>query len=404
MTRTNGVPKLCRHKHKGRAVVRLNRKDHYCGPWGPDPDHPSKEALAKYHRLISEWLAADQTVEVLIGQQPGSIAELCVLYLAHATKLYRKNGRPTKEVSSSRCVVRTMIGLYAELPPEEFDTLKLMACRQPMIDAGNARKTVNDKITLIKRIFKWGGKFQLIDPLIYQRLLCVDGLRVGQGGRETADRQPVPWGHVEAVLPLVGRQVRSMILLQWHTGMRSGSVCIMRTADIDTSGEIWFYQPTDHKMATQGIVKRKLLIALGPQAQEVLAPWLRTDPEAYLFQPTEAVAEWQAARRAARKTKLFPSHLARYAARRRRRSRRKPGAAYTPESYRRAIVRACKAGGVPSWTPHQLRHSFATRAGDVFDGQLDKVAAALGHKNVDVTLLYAHLNRKKAAAVARRIG
>ena len=56
------------------------------------------------------------------------------------------------------------------------------------------------------------------------------------------------------------------------------------------------------------------------------------------------------------------------------------------------------------WTPHQLRHSFATRAQDLLDGALDMVAAALGHANVDTTQLYAHINRAKAAEVARRIG
>jgi len=56
------------------------------------------------------------------------------------------------------------------------------------------------------------------------------------------------------------------------------------------------------------------------------------------------------------------------------------------------------------WTPHQLRHAFATRAGDAFGGQLDTIAAALGHKHIDATAIYAHLNRNKAAEVALAIG
>ena len=45
------VPKLTKHKASGRAVVCLNGRDCYCGPWG------SKEAHLEYDRLISLWLA-----------------------------------------------------------------------------------------------------------------------------------------------------------------------------------------------------------------------------------------------------------------------------------------------------------------------------------------------------------
>src|SRR4051812_31780049 len=44
------IPKLCRHKATGQAVVRLGGKDVYCGPFG------TREAQAKYDRLITEWL------------------------------------------------------------------------------------------------------------------------------------------------------------------------------------------------------------------------------------------------------------------------------------------------------------------------------------------------------------
>lgn len=62
----------------------------------------------------------------------------------------------------------------------------------------------------------------------------------------------------------------------------------MRTCDLDTSGKLWTYTPERHKAARQGKERR---ITLGPKAQEVLRPWLRTDLMDYLFSPREAMEE-----------------------------------------------------------------------------------------------------------------
>ena len=43
------VPSYCRHKASGRAVVRIDGKDHYLGIYG------SPESHDEYERLISEW-------------------------------------------------------------------------------------------------------------------------------------------------------------------------------------------------------------------------------------------------------------------------------------------------------------------------------------------------------------
>jgi integrase len=83
----------------------------------------------------------------------------------------------------------------------------------------------------------------------------------------------------------VARQVWVMVELQRLTGMRPGEVCNMRTIDIDTSGRVWTYSPERHKTEHHGKVRR---IYLGPTAQDILRPWLRTELKAYLFSPAEA--------------------------------------------------------------------------------------------------------------------
>jgi integrase len=99
-----------------------------------------------------------------------------------------------------------------------------------------------------------------------------------------------------------------MVELQRLTGMRAGEVVTMRTCDLERSGPVWVYTPASHKTEHHGRERR---VYLGPKGQEVLRPWLRADASACLFQPCEAMAEWRAARRAARKSKVQPSQRSR---------------------------------------------------------------------------------------------
>ena len=96
---------------------------------------------------------------------------------------------------------------------------------------------------------------------------------------------PVDPARVDAIRPLVSRQVWAIAQLQLITGMRSGEVCIMRTGDLDRTGPVWVYTPSVHKTAQHGHART---VFLGPRAQEVSRPWLRADPTAFLFQPREA--------------------------------------------------------------------------------------------------------------------
>ena len=186
-----------------------------------------------------------------------------------------------------------------------------------------------------------------------------------------------------------------MVQGQWHTGMRSEAICGLTTAALDTTGPIWLYRPGGHKTEHHG---RDSVIALGPQAQAVIRPWLRTDLDAPLFQPAEAVAELRARQVAERQARGGTgNHKNRI-----QKPRRPAGSAYTTDSYRRAVHRGCEAAGIELWSPHRIRHSFATRVRRQFG--LDAARAALGHSDANVTLDYAELDLAKAREVASRIG
>lgn len=148
------------------------------------------------------------------------------------------------------------------------------------------RRSINLHVYRIRSVFKWGVANELVPSAVLQGLQAVAGLRQGRSSaRETGAVKPVPEAFVEAVLPLVTPPVRGMIQLQRLTGMRPGEVVIMRAIDLDTSGKVWLYRPKAHKTAWHG---HERVIALGPQAQEVIKPFLTTDLTAFLFPPKAA--------------------------------------------------------------------------------------------------------------------
>lgn len=52
------IPSYRRHKHSGQAVVTLDGRDFYLGPWR------SKVSRTEYDRLIGEWLANGRRLPV----------------------------------------------------------------------------------------------------------------------------------------------------------------------------------------------------------------------------------------------------------------------------------------------------------------------------------------------------
>lgn len=66
------------------------------------------------------------------------------------------------------------------------------------------------------------------------------------------------------------------------SGDPAAPVTVMRTIDINTQGAIWEFRPHTHKGQHH---HKERVVYLGPHAQEVIKPWLKTDLHAYVFSP-----------------------------------------------------------------------------------------------------------------------
>lgn len=387
------VPSLRCHKATGQGYVELSGRRFYCGVFG------RRETRRRYDQLLAEWLANGRQRPVPANDI--RVIELIARFMAHAAAYYRRpDGTPTSEGDNYRQALRPLRELYGSTPATDFTPLALRAVRERMIANGWCRTWVNQSISRIKMVFRWGTEHGLVSPSVHHGLLAVSGLRAGRcEARESEPVRPVPEAHVDAILDHLPGPVRAMIELQRLTGMRPGEVCVMRACDIDTAGKVWQYRPPQHKTSR---FDHQRVIDLGPKAQQLIRPFLKPDLRAHLFSPAEAEAERHTAQRQARKTLVQPSQVKRAERSRRRRRQRPPGESYDVAAYRRAIARACKATGTPSWHPHQLRHSFATWVRKQYG--LEVARAALGHRSLGIADTYAELDRGLALKVAAEVG
>lgn len=397
------LPKYRHYKPKDLAVVRIDGRDVYLGRYD------SPESHEKYRRVLAEWLAgAPPASPQAAGKAAVAITvnELILGYIGFADGYYVKNDKPTAEPTHIRLAARPLRRLYGLTPVGDFGPLALKAVRQAMIDGRFARPDsreralcrteINRRIGRLVRMFKWGVENELVPPSILQALKAVNGLRRGRTeARESGPVTPVPEAFVDAIKPHVPPQVAAMIDLQMLTGMRPGEAVAMRTSDIDTSGRVWVYRPRSHKSEHRNKHRE---VYLGPRAQVVLRPWLRTDLAAFLFQPREVMEQKWADQRAARKTPVQPSQRDRS----KPTPRKTPGDHYTVNSYRQRVQKACLKGGVPSWHPHQLRHNAATRFRR--EHGIEATRILLGHSSAFTTEIYAEVDREKALRAMAEAG
>ena len=393
----------------GQAFSRTNGKNVYFGK------HGSAESFAKYDDFKREWLLEHGDIH----KYQLTVDELALLYIGHAEEYYRKNGIPTSEMSCVRIALRFLVGKFGTCRVREFGPSKLKQVRQEMIEHGICRDSINKNIDRIRRIFRWGVENEKVPPDVLAALVAVRGLGKGRSNaRETEPVKPVPIERVEAIQPFAKRPVWAMIQVQLLTGARPGEVLIMRGCDLDTTGDVWVYIPSSHKTEHHD---RGRTIFIGPKAQAIIRPFLKADPQEYLFSPRD----WCKVRRV---------------------RKGQPGARYHRNAYRNAILRACEqAFGMPKelrripsgvtakekklppadqaqllaqreelrtkarawrhancWHPHQLRHNAGTAVRKAAD--LDAARTVMGHGSLAVAEIYAERDLETARMVIAKIG
>ena len=244
--------------------------------------------------------------------------------------------------------------------------------------------------------------------------MTVEGLKRNRSAaRETPKRRPVAKEHVYAVLPFTTPVVATMIELTLLTGMRPGELVIMRPCDIDRDGKVWHYYPEKHKNQHRNMER---IVAIGPRGQEILSPYLLRHEEDFCFSPKESEIQRLKKRHAERIVPIGYGN--RPGTNRVNVPQKKLGDHYTVSGFGHAVMHALKAANtaitekaeaagvepelIPHWTPYQLRHTHATKIRKELG--YETAGAALGHKNMSATAIYAERNQGLADEAAKRFG
>jgi site-specific recombinase XerD len=438
MSRRSHIPTYRLHKQSGQAVVTLpdglgRRRDVLLGKYG------TPESRKEYARVLTEWEANGRRLPQPVAASDITIHELLLAYWKHAHAYYGwTKDRTRGDRASLRDALRVIRRLYGHTTAKDFGPLALKSCRTRMIRKGWARTYINSQVDRVRRMFRWAAEEELLPGTVHDNLVKVVSLRKGKcEARESERVRPVRDEVVDATLPFLHPVPRAMVELQRLTGMRPGEVCRLRGMDLEASGPVWVYRPGSdqgpeggHKTAHHG---HERAVLLGPRAQAVLKPWLKTDLTAYLFSPREAEALRAALRRQNRRSPLTPSQAAR---RPRRNPKRPKGDRYRVAAYRLAIYRACDLAFPPPaplakrgdetwkewrarltagdraelrrwrkahrWHPHQLRHNAATVLRNEYGIEMAKII--LGHATLNATEVYAERDLEKAREIVSRIG
>jgi integrase len=349
------------HRHvKGGSYIRWKGKTYWLGPHGSD------QARQRYAGLVAALAR---------GSLPGrpdpetfTVADLAAWWDGWAPKNYPPTSREPKRAAEA---LRPLVELFGGLPARELSPRRLKEYAAH-VAAVWCRNVLNRQLTRVKTVLKRAVEEELIPGQVYQDCRAVRCLSPGSPGvRETQPISAADPAALSAVLPHCPAPVAGMLAVQSLTGMRSCEVRLMRPADIDRTGEVWVYRPVTHKTAHRG---HRRIVAIGPQAQAVLAPFLLRcpSPDAYLFRPEESPKA------------------------------RRRGPCYRDTSYAHAVKLACIRAGVVPFVPYALRHGFRNAA--LAAAGVAAAMSALGQKSTRAFDGYGGPDLRLAAELAKKIG
>lgn len=324
---------------------------------------------------------------------PGNVTSLRDLhekYMAHAIDYYRKpgSGRLTGHHRNMEYAMRPLLELFGHMPLRwmEPDARRerwgmavqmLESARGLMIESGLSRRQINARISRIRQVFRWATAQRYLSVAVLEEMRTLPPLRKGRSpAPEGAGVRPVDPDIVIRTLPELPPAIADLCEVILHTGMRLSEARLMTPRQVNMQGQEWIYTPAEFKSEHHEDAERTIL--LGPKAQRVLRFRMPFHLDHYVF--------------AAPVRKGWPGDVAGV----------RP---YHASAILNRIRAACRRAGIPQWCPLQLRHTFATNVRREFGADaLDYVAAALGHRDIKTSQIYAELDRQRRVEVARRIG
>lgn len=254
-------------------------------------------------------------------------------------------------------------------PWERMTYDSLLAYRTKLIDEGLAPATINLQLSILRMVAKQAWLKQMMSLETYsaiRELKSVRGKRVSKG-RALNTRET---GKLLATIDLkesyIGIRDAAIIALAIGCGMRRAEIVGLKFTQLDEDNRI---------ITILGKGNKERRVAPSSAAWERLEEWLR-------IRGTEGTHVFVAVKKG---TNIQP---------------------YWPLSesalYQLLKTRGAKAN-IASFTPHDLRRTFATRLLDN-GADINTVRVAMGHESVTTTQRYDKRDEERVADVTRKVG
>lgn len=210
MPRRPSHPRHCLHKRSGQAVVFINRKQRYLGPYD------SPKSREEYAKVLTELARGGDLKAVQSGiTTPSlSVSDLLLKYFTEELPRFSRD-----EQHCQRGVIRIMRQLFGETPAEDFGPLKLRIVRDAMV-AGDpnavdakgkprprkpwSRDFVNKQVKRLRAFFRWGVSWEIIPQTVADALAAVAPLKIGETPAvDYEPRESVPDADIQVVRKLL---------------------------------------------------------------------------------------------------------------------------------------------------------------------------------------------------------
>lgn len=368
-------PKRKPHKSSGLERIRVKGRDYYLGaPGSPEADAEYARLLVLLAPAVSAGLPPPPAHSPPASQL--SVADVVAAWWREESSRYDLASR---EPQQFRYSLKPLLAMFGQSPAARFGANELEQVQLAMArgdwpgckDGSLCRNVCNRRIVRIRTVWRWADRKGLVPGGAWGNLRSLPELSRADGrARQTPRPAAATADQVEAVAIRCRTVVGAMVRLQWLTGMRSGELRTMQAGDVDLAGDVWIYRPGRHKGLWRG---QDRSVAIGPEAQKVLEPWLNG----------KRLVDY-----------VFPPAV------------RRPGGRthYSDTGYGNAVRRAAqKAGLPPEWRAYSTRHGAKNRLTRQIG--LDGARAVLGQRSLGTTAGYGDaLDLDAAVDAARRFG
>lgn len=281
---------------------------------------------------------------------------------------------------SSRTVIQyrhKLLQFLAWLGDDELTQGSLTDYRRHMQDRGLRPRTVRVAFTAIRSYFDYLRLEEQVADLPDARAVKLPRMDPPQREVPTDEELGRIWNAVGSMPKHTARarflHARTVLILSIfaYTGLRRSEMLSLDVGDVQTEYTPW------RLMVRRGKGGQSRWIPLNDEANAAFRAWL------------EVRRQWCEEHGCQQFQALIPVD------RRRRLSHRGLKALWDELMDRAGLLDH-------HYTPHGIRHFFATAAAEVTD--LPTVSALLGHSRVETTLRYLHSNPKKMEAAVQRLG